>query len=665
VKKLLIGLAILVVLVLAAAIVAPFVIPVGVYETRVIAAVKAATGRDLKIAGPVHLSFLPTVSLEANDVALSNPAGAASPEMVRIKTLNVALQLMPLLHGAIAIERFELAQPVIALEIDKSGRPNWQFNSANPPSPTTATQPAKPPPAAQSGGSAGFPALTFAAVHISDGQASYLDQRNGARYVLSGINMELSLPGGDRPFAGKGSAVWNNETATISFQIDRPATLEGGGASPMAMTLAAKPINFAFNGNATGIALAKLDGGVDLSIPSIRGLATWLGVPFAPPGSGFGPLTLSGQVAVGGSKFAFSQAALSLDGMKGNGTLTLDSSGAVPAVSGRLDLDRLDVNAYLPPAEGARARGVPSPTREAVPGGAPAAPPPAPAPAPAASSNSASSWSEAPLDLAPLKLANADFALSTNALLYRKISIGRSALALHLKDGRLDADLSELALYQGKGQGKVSVDGTGATPAIAMQFQLSGVAVQPLLRDVAGFDKLVGNGNLTVDINGHGKSQREIVGTLAGKGSFNLANGKIEGIDLVAFTKKTETAITNALQGGGGGATEFGSLSGTYTISNGILHNDDLKLASPEIPMTGAGTVDLPKRTVAYRLTPSVKGVAVPVDVVGPWDNLSYRPDVSALAKELPGLIEQFQKKGSTSGSGGGVGGVLKGLLGR
>src|SRR5262249_16488089 len=158
-------------------------------------------------------------------------------------------------------------------------------------------------------------------------------------------------------------------------------------------------------------------------------------------------------------------------------------------------------------------------------------------------------------------------ALSTNALLYRKISVGRSALALHLKNGRLDADLSEMALYQGKGQGKVSVDGTGAMPAVAMQFALSGIAVQPLLRDAVGFERRAGSGNVTLDVNGHGKNQRDIIATLAGKGRFDLANGKVEGIDLVALTKKDATAVVDTLEGKGG-ATEFASLSGTYTIAD-------------------------------------------------------------------------------------------------
>jgi AsmA protein len=127
--------------------------------------------------------------------------------------------------------------------------------------------------------------------------------------------------------------------------------------------------------------------------------------------------------------------------------------------------------------------------------------------------------------------------------------------------------------------------------------------------------------------------------------------------------KNVTQALTSAI--GGNNATDFGALTGTYTIANGILKNNDLKLTSPEVPMTGAGTVDLPQRQVNYRLTPNVAGLlAVPVDVTGPWDNLSYRPDLAGIAKGLaqdPGKALDLLKNGGS----GGAGGLLKGLLGK
>jgi AsmA protein len=678
VKKLLIGLAVVIVLVIAAAIAVPFFIPLDTYKAKIIALVKSETGRDLKIAGPVHFSLFPSVALEANDVSLSNPAGAASPNMVQLKTLDVKLKLFPLLHGGLEISQFKLVQPVIALEVDKQGKPSWAFN---PPAPggaaPEAAQPAAPsaPAANDNSGSANFSAISLGDVSIVDGQASYLDQRTNEKKQLTGINMTLSLPSLDEPFAAKGTAVWGGEKATLTLQIDKPGTLQGGGASPVAITFAANPINFAFKGDATGATLSKLSGGIDLSMPSVRGLAKWAGVAFDAPGTGFGPMTLSGKIDKQGDKIAFSNAVIAFDAIKATGALSVDTSGAKPALAGRLDVDKLDVNPYLS-AENKRGGSTSSSTSSgsssnsttasnnsgsAPAGSAANAPPPPPA-----SGAKSSGWSDTPIDLSPLKLANADFDLSANSILYRKIQVGKSAVALHLKDGRFEADLTQIALYQGKGQGKFTADGSGATPAIAMNFDLSGVAIQSLAKDAADFDRLSGTGSVVIDVSGHGKSQREIVNSLGGKGSLNLTNGKIQGVNLVAFVKNTAQALTSAI--GGNNATDFGALTGTYTITNGILKNNDLKLTSPEVPMAGAGTVDLPQRTLNYRVTPNVAGVlAVPVDISGPWDNLSYRPDLAGIAKGLaedPGKALDLLKHGG-SGTGSPAGNLLKGLLGK
>src|SRR6185503_7960940 len=134
------------------------------------------------------------------------------------------------------------------------------------------------------------------------------------------------------------------------------------------------------------------------------------------------------------SKIAFTNAVISLDAIKATGALNVDTGGAKPVLSGRLDVDKLDVNPYLRPetksggstagnSSGAGSAGG-SGGGGAAGGGAP----------PASPSAKSSGWSDAPIDLSPLKLANADFDLSANSILYRKIQVGRSTLALHLKD---------------------------------------------------------------------------------------------------------------------------------------------------------------------------------------------------------------------------------------
>jgi AsmA protein len=130
VRKLLVGVALLVVRVIAVALVIPFVVPVEGHQGRVIALVGQATGRDFRIAGPVRLALLPELGVEANDVSFANPAGAGTPAMVQLRRPRVQLRLWTLLRGAVVVNRVVLLRPVMALEADNTGHANGMFGPA-------------------------------------------------------------------------------------------------------------------------------------------------------------------------------------------------------------------------------------------------------------------------------------------------------------------------------------------------------------------------------------------------------------------------------------------------------------------------------------------------------------------------------------------------------
>jgi AsmA protein len=643
VKWLAIGVAVFIALLVVVVIAVPLIIPADTYKPRLITLLKDATGRDVSINGPISFSLFPHIGLEASNVAIGNPPGAATPTMAQFAKLQVEVPVVPLLHGDVEINRLVLVDPVIALEVDKQGRPNWQFAPAKPAATVPATAaPASTQPPAQ-GGTASLNGLRLDDVRLVNGRISYADDRSGAKQDVSEIAMKVSLPSLDGPFSADGSAVWRNEKMTLVASLANPRALLDGKSSAAAVKLQAKPVSFDFKGEAAGSNPAKVDGTVDLQVPSVRGLAAWAGTPLNLPGTGFGPLAISGKVAVAGAKIDFADANLSLDTIKAKGELALDATGARPAVKGRLDVDRLDVNPYLPPEGESKAAGEGG-------GGAPAAP--------AAKS---SDWSDAPIDLSALKSADMEFALSAGGLQYRKIQVGKSALGLHLKDGRFEADLTELALYQGAGKGKVVLDGSSAVPGVETDFNLDKVQIEPLLKDAAAIDRVSGVGAVTFAVGGHGKSQRDIIAALDGKGNFDLANGAIKGTDFIGMAKNAAAV----LQGGAASTqqqTQFTALTGSYTITNGVLQNNDLKLQSAEVPMTGAGTVDILHRTVDYKLTPKIGGAAVPILIKGPWDQLKYQPDLAGVVGDK--LLQQGEKSLGGGKAPADVEGALKGLLG-
>ncbi|MDE1967788.1 MAG: AsmA family protein [Alphaproteobacteria bacterium] len=611
-KKLLIAILIIVALVVVAAVVTPFFVPVDAFKAKLIAAVKQSTGRDLRIDGPVSFHLLPNIELSADQVSFSNAPGGAAKNMAQLKSLEVRLQLLPLLSGTVAVDTFVLVDPVIALEVEKDGRPNWEFSTTTAPAPAATAH----APAASGGGAMTTLArLRLANLAIENGTVSYVDTRSGKRWEADAINLKIAMAGLDSPMSASGSVAWNKQTVNVDLSVNRPAAFEGGQATPIKLKIASSPINFSFTGSGVGAPTLKLDGDADLNIPSLRSLAAWAGQPM-PAGNGFGLLAIKGKVAIAGAKYAFGNAVVAFDAIKGNGGIEFDNGGAKPYIKGSLQLDDLNLNPYLGATSGSGAT---------------------PAPSGAAGGTSASGeqgWSTTPIDTSALKVADADFFLGANSVEYHNIKVGKSALIVHLKDARLAADLTQLTLYKGTGQGKVTVDGSGATPAIEESFALKGVDMQPLLHDAANVNLLSGSGSLDMAVDGRGRSQRDIISSLAGKGSLHLDKGKIEGVNIIGIMKNAAKALSMGLVGSGND-TDFSTLSGTYTITNGVLKNNDLQLVSSELPMTGAGTVDLPQRQVNYRLTPKVAGaLAVPVLISGPWDHLSYRPDVGAMLQQ-------------------------------
>jgi AsmA protein len=634
-----IGIVVVVVVVLVggAALVLPQFISVDTYMSKVVAEVKSATGRDLKVSGPVHLAVLPHLAIDAAQVSFSNAPGAQSKDMITLGSLQLEVELFPLLSGEYVIDRLVLKDPVIAIEVDKQGRFNWESLTAKAPG---AAAPASPAASAQKPASGGpslgiLGGLRLDDVRLENGTVSYLDQRTGQRTVIEKINTKVSLPAFSAALKIDGAAQYNGQVLKLKLNVDKTGDFVTRQGSGVEASVGSDVLNFDFKGKGAAALPASAVGSIDLKVPSLRKLAEWAGAPL-PKGEGFGPLAIAGKLEMTGNEIKFNDAQLSLDAIKGKGQLALNTAGTKPDVKGSLELDAFNVNPYLPP-EGKTGSGSAAP----------------------AGGGGKSGWSDEPIDVSALKTANVDFQLSASAIQFRKIKIDKSVIALRLKDGHLVTDLTQLATYGGGGKATVVLDGSGPEPALTLSANMSGVQVEKLLVDAIDLDRLTGKGSLEVSLAGKGKSERALISSLNGKGNFNVADGEIKGLDLLKMLNGAATNVANlASLGGGGNTTPFSHLTGTWTMANGIMKNNDLVLDSPNLKAEGAGTVDLPTRTVDYKVTPKVAGLGVPVLIKGPWDNLSYLPDLAGILKGGVGGAADIVKGGV-----GGVGGTLKSIV--
>jgi AsmA protein len=102
---------------------ATLMIPVDTVREAVKSEIRAVTGLDPILRGPVSMSMFPAPTVEFSDVALGEPVAGETAFAVDQLTAN--LRLMPLLAGRIEIADISLTRPRIAVTMEPDGRTNW------------------------------------------------------------------------------------------------------------------------------------------------------------------------------------------------------------------------------------------------------------------------------------------------------------------------------------------------------------------------------------------------------------------------------------------------------------------------------------------------------------------------------------------------------------
>lgn len=648
-------------------------LPANFVRDRVIAAVKDKTGRDLVISGPSSFTIYPGVGISLADVSLSGAPGfeGAKP-LVTMQSLDVSVALLPLLQREVRVKTMHLREPVFNLEVDGSGRRSWDFAEVDERRDrirlAQAEGPASDAPPIDTSGRSSqrlrVGDLKLEDVRIDNGTLNYADARTGSRSTFSAINVELGLAALTEPLLAKGNLAWKGKTVNFDSTLTSVSEVMDHRPAKLKMTLGTDALDATFDGSASFDKDLTAEGILSAKSPSARELAGWLGTEIA-PSDGFGALTAKGLFRGKPDQYMFSTAEIVLDQTTARGEISLDTRGARPYVKANLRLTELDLNTY-------RSRGGASPPTSTS--GAPKAQPggaqsiedllgrgeeTAPAGPRVKGYTKRDGWDEDPLDIDGLGRIDANAKLSVGRLTVRTIRLDQSDLTIALKNRVMKTTLDEVRLYEGKGHGTITLDGTAGTSAsLTANIALDGISAQPFLKDAAELDRLTGKGRLALALAGQGATERQLVETLNGKFEFAFADGAIIGINVAEMMRGLGKGRFGGLGTAPSDKTDFSEMTSTWTVNQGVAENQDLKLLSPLMRLSGAGRVTLPTREVDYMLRPKlvaslsgqggaqdVNGVEVPVRVHGPWENPKYTPDLAGILKD-PKAIDTIKQVG-------------------
>jgi AsmA protein len=234
-KRILAGIGILIVLLLAVALALPFLIDANQFRPRLETELTKALGRAVKL-GDLKLSVFDG-AVAASDVSIADDPAFSKAPFLSAKSLSVGVELQPLIFSRqLNVNRIAIDGPSIALIQSPAGV--WNFASLGGQS---APSPAGASPAPGSPSSA--PSISVQSLKITGGQISLKLASEPRPNVLDKLTIDVT-----------------NFSTSASFPFSLSASLEGGG--DLKLNGKAGPINSA-DASATpwdaALKLTKLD----------------------------------------------------------------------------------------------------------------------------------------------------------------------------------------------------------------------------------------------------------------------------------------------------------------------------------------------------------------------------------------------------------------------
>jgi len=643
----------LVVLIIAAIVIIPLVIDPNDYKDEIIAQVKEQTGRDLTIRDPLSLSVFPSLAVQLGGVTLSNAKGFANVSFVEVENLDLKVAVMPILEKRLEVDTIVLKGLRLNLAKNAKGVTNWDDLAGS----TSTSKGGSTDPAA-----AGL-ALAIQGVQIEDASIDWDDKQSGQHYKIENVSLTTGKLTSGQPVpvnlavkltdAVSGLVALLKLEGTVSASSDMQSIkvpdlsldldADGGQLPAAGVDIAlSTAVSIDLAKDAFTLENLKLQG----SGVSVTGSVKGSGLKTSPAASGqlrlaelnprammqlfnIGLQTADDAVLTrlsGEVDFSYKNGGvllkplkLKLDDSSLEGEINLVSFSG-PKVRADLKLDQIDIDRYLPPKPD------PSSTSEKV-------------------ADTTPKGTEVN-PLAGLVALDLDANATIGQLKVSNLRMQDILISIRSKDGVLNAKPIKANLYGGKLDSSASIDARHKTPRIHEKASLVGVQISPLLKDLAGEERLSGTADWHSDLNMTGITDAEIRKSLGGTANFLFRDGSVKGINLAKMIRDAQAKLGGQPSPEGvPNQTDFSEMSGSAVINSGVIDNQDFMAKSPLLRVDGKGKIDLAQEQLNYLVVTKIvkslegqggksrddlTGVAIPIRLSGNLNKPKYSIDLSA-----------------------------------
>jgi AsmA protein len=585
-KRLGIAAGVVIVVGVAGLLAAPWLIPANGARGAVTAQIRAVTGLEPVVHGPVEVSLFPSGTVRLGNVVLGDTHGHAPP--LAADRLIAHLRFLPLLLGRIEIADIVLDHPHIALRIDKDGRSNW--------APLLASLASALKPVDR--------IMSFTEIRVDDGTIAIEDASHSLTENLSKVDLSLAWPSISKSFGTTGHFVWRGEPVDASIVIGDFLAALSGDNSGLKIRLSGAPLRLAFEGIISSAPTFKADGTLSADATSLRDALRWTGD--APvPGGGFGRFTLKGHATMVESSIALGPVNVELDGNAAEGALSYAGDGQ-HTWQGTLAADGLDLTPYV-----STVRLMAANERE---------------------------WNEKPLMLDGLNSFGLDLRLSAARVRVGRVQLGRTAVGAGLRDGKLLLSIIDSQAFNGTIRGSLAIAKSQNGAEVKSEMHFADVDLDSCLGELFGLHRLEGKGNLDFALEGAGSSVLNLTHSLTGTITLDSQQGALAGINVEQVLRRLER---RPLSGGDyrNGHTSYDKLKLALKVTNGTVTVDEASVNGSSVRIAIGGTASVPARNVDLTGTASLLDSAnniafeLPFVVFGPWDDAMPMPDPTSLLR--------------------------------
>lgn len=205
------------------------------------------------------------------------------------------------------------------------------------------------------------------------------------------------------------------------------------------------------------------------------------------------------------------------------------------------------------------------------------------------------------------------------------------------------------------------VDATGvvnlqrSAPQFTLNPQIKNMQIKNIMAIVEPKFNLTGLANMNGTINSAGSSLDAIKQNLTGRLAVRVNSGVLHGVDVSYWLKAAQQVLhQQGLPGAqpSNAQTQFGTLTATLVMNQGVVNNSDLLMVGPTLYVKGQGTVDLPRETINYHLflaktnedTRQAHHDVIPLVITGSFDHPSFGLDMAALTQQVVSKVFDKQK---------------------